>query len=99
MSSKKFWKLSLYEWSIWLLRIKSQQERRRQDIELRVELERTHMELLAAAQGIKKLDGNSFSKYDFFWTLSYDTIPDPVIKLSDEETMQKVKQRFRKYIK
>lgn len=57
------------------------------------------MELLAISSGLKKKDGSDITKYDFFGKLSYDTTPEPVIKLSDAETIEQVKHRFRKYIK
>jgi hypothetical protein len=99
MSSEVFWALSFYEWSIWILRIRSQQEKRNQDVELAIELERTHMELLAIVNGLKKKDGMEVTKYDFFGKLSYDTVRDQEVKMSDAEKMEMVKQRFKKYIK
>lgn len=93
MKPKKFWKLDLYEWSLWLTRILALQDKRRQDQELLIELERNSMALLANCHRSK--DAPIFSGRDFY-KLSYDEIVQETTKtLNGEEMFRVLKERFK----
>lgn len=66
MEPSRFWNLEYYEWSLWLLRIRSQYERRRHHDEFFIELERNTMVLMA------KIHGNKHITATDFYTLPYD---------------------------
>ena len=91
MSSKKFWKLSLYEWSVWVQRIIALQNRRKQDQELLIELERNSMALFANAHRGK--EQAPFSGKDFY-KLSYDEVTEE-IKTTGEMMYQLMTDRFK----
>jgi hypothetical protein len=91
MSSKKFWKLSLYEWSIWIQRILSLQEKRKQDQELLMELERNSMALFANAHRDQRQP--PYSGKDFY-RLSYDEVTEEV-KITGEMMYKLMTDRFK----
>ena len=91
MSFKKFWKLSLYEWSVKVQRILNIQEKRKQDQDLLIELERNHMALLANIHRGK--DQAPFTGKDFY-RLSYDEVTEE-IKITGEVMYQLMNDRFK----
>lgn len=91
MSPKRFWKLSFYEWSIWVERIKIQHERRNQDRELLIELERNSMALLANINRGKNAE--MFTGKDFY-KLSYDEVVESS-KATGEEMFKALQERFK----
>ena len=96
MKSEYFWQLSLYDWTLWVERILSLQEKRKQDQELLMELERGSM-LLFAKANLKKDSGEEFRKEDFY-RLSYDEIKehsDKAEKITGESLFQQMKERFK----
>jgi hypothetical protein len=96
MKSKEFWGLSFYEWSIWLLRIRSLQDKRRQDGELLIELSRNWMAMYANSNRDPKKTP-PYKPTDFY-RLSYDTTVEKA-KKTDAETLEWVKKRFEKALK
>jgi hypothetical protein len=91
MSSKKFWKLDLYDWSLWVHRILNLQEKRKQDQELLIELERGSMALFANANRGK--DQAVFERRDFY-KLSYDEVQEE-IKITGEIMYKMMMDRFK----
>jgi hypothetical protein len=91
MSEKKFWKLSFYQWSVWLQRIVLLQERRQQDRELLIELERGTMALLCNIH--KDKNTPEFKRTDFY-KLSYDQITEEV-KVTGEKMFDILNERFK----
>lgn len=92
MDPDKFWKLSFYEFGLWVGRINHLIEERNKDRKLLIELERNSMALLANIHSTKKYSGEDFYK------LPTDVKPQAA-GLSEEEVMKLVKQRFKKRIK
>lgn len=95
MSSKKFWKLEIYEWSLWLQRIVSLQSKRQQDHELLIELERNSMALLANLN--RSANTAAYSGRDFY-KLSYDEVvseTDKVITANGEQMFKILSERFK----
>jgi hypothetical protein len=74
MKSEYFWDLSLYDWSIWIDRVLSIQQKRKEDHELMILLARNSDALFANANW-KKENGEQFEGTDFY-KLSYDEIKD-----------------------
>jgi hypothetical protein len=91
MSSKKFWKLDLYDWSLCLARIDHLQQKRKQDHELLIELERNSMALFANAHRGK--DQAAFTGKDFY-PLSYDEVTEEV-KVTGERMFEIMNNRFK----
>lgn len=91
MEEEKFWGLDLYHWSIWLQRIVNLQNKRKQDQELLIELERNSMALLANIHRGK--EQAPFSGKDFY-KLSYDEVTED-IKITGEIMYQMMTDRFK----
>lgn len=88
----KFWKLTLYEWTLCIARIKKQNEDRKRYEDLLIELERNHMAFLGNRTGGK--EGKApFLPTDFF-KCSYDEINDE-IKVTGELMYQLMTDRFK----
>lgn len=66
MSPKKFWKLSFYEWSLWMNRINRIREERDQDHRLSIILHRNWMALYSNSHRDPKEFPNPFEPKDFF---------------------------------
>jgi hypothetical protein len=95
MKPKRFWKLEIYEWSLWLNRIVNLQEKRKQDHELLIELERNTMALMANIHRSK--DAPIFTGTDFY-KLSYDEIvqeSDKILKVTGKELFELMNNRFK----
>lgn len=63
MKPKKFWKLSFYDWSLWLNAIISDQRKRSQDHELHIRLQRewmAHYTNMKLPQHAEKVNGSDF---------------------------------------
>jgi hypothetical protein len=88
MKPAEFWDLEFYEWSLWILRIKTVHDRRRQDSELLIELERNTMALHAQLHGNKHLTGKAF------YTLPYDDKNATDRKMTGEEMFEMLKEQF-----
>lgn len=56
------------------------------------------MSVIAQAGGMKHKTGRELILTDFF-SLSYDTVENATPTLSDAEVLEKVKTRFKKYLK
>lgn len=91
MSQKKFWKLSFYEWSLWLQRIRVKHERIKQGRELLIELERNSMALLANINRGK--NQAPYSGTDFY-KISYDEISETV-KTTGEDMFKFLQEKFK----
>ena len=91
MSSKKFWKLSFYDWSLWIQRIKTIHVRRKEDKELLIELERNSMALLANLNTGKSQA--AYSGTDFY-KLSYDQKSE-TSKATGEEMFKFLNEKFK----
>ena len=89
MEPEKFWELSYYEWSLWLLRIKHQARKRKQDQEVLIELERNSMALMVNLWSKKKVSGRDF------YTLSSDGEEKAGPAITGEQLMEKMKERFK----
>lgn len=92
MEPDKFWRLSFYEWSLWVGRINHLVEERNNDRKLLIELERNSMALLANIHSTKKYSGEDFYK------LPTDIQP-KTAGMSDKEVMELAKQRFKPLLK
>lgn len=91
MDEDKFWSLDLYHWSLWLQRILAMQNRRKQDQELLIELERNSMALFANAHRGK--EQAPFNGQDFY-KLSYDEVVEES-KITGEDMFQMMSERFK----
>jgi hypothetical protein len=83
--------LSFYEWSLWALRIKSINDRRKQDRDLLIELERNTMALIANVNRAKNTP--PYVGKDFY-RLSYDEVTEEV-KATGESMFEALTQRFK----
>lgn len=72
MAPEKFWDLLWADWMLYVSHIQAQQEKRKQDHELQVELTRQLMALTANINRDSKKKPTPFEGRDFF-KLSYDT--------------------------
>jgi len=81
----------MYDWSIWTLRIKVIAEKRKQDKELLIELERNSMALLVNVNRAK--NSPTFTGKDFY-KLSYDEITETV-QVTGEVMMKALEERFK----
>lgn len=88
MDPEKFWRLTFYEWSLWMERIKilNDKDRRRED--LAIELERGTMALLAHLHGNKNVTRQDFYK------LSYDEVTTQV-EVTAERMFPALVDRFK----
>jgi CRISPR/Cas system CSM-associated protein Csm2 small subunit len=96
MKSEYFWGLSLYDWSIWIDRILSQQQKRKEDHELMILLARNSDALFANAN-FKKENGEQFDGRDFY-KLSYDEIKensDRAEKITGKILFEQMQERFK----
>jgi hypothetical protein len=98
MSSKEFWSLSWYDWTLWVFRIDHIRNQKKQEHEYHAELSRRIMKVIAQGAGMKHQSGRDLILTDFLH-LSYDTVENPPQTLTSEEVMKKVKERFKKYLK
>jgi hypothetical protein len=93
MSSKKFYKLTLWEWSLWVQRILYLQNQRNQDRWLLIELERNSNALFANAHKDKNTE--AYTGADFY------LLPGDVIEKkkqifsSAKELEEEMKKRIR----
>lgn len=95
MTSKRFWKLTLYEWSICIIQITANQNKDKANKEFAIELWRTYMCYWAASK-----DGKEHSPTEFA-RLSYDdnNAESDQEKISPEELQRKMEERSRKFDK
>lgn len=91
MDEDKFWGLDLYHWTVWLQRIISLQDKRKQDQELLIELERNSMALHANIH--RGREQAPFSGKDFY-PLSYDEVTEE-IKVTGEMMYKMMTDRFK----
>lgn len=92
MEPDKFWRLTFYEWSLWVGRINHLVEERNNDRKLLIELERNSMALLANIHSTKKYSGEDFYK------LPTDVQPKNM-GYSNAEVLELAKQRFKPLLK
>lgn len=93
MSPKKFWKLSFYEWSLWLNAIVRDQQKREQDQQLAVILQRDWMALYVnsnTSANAEKLSGTDF------YPLPGDEVKKKTEFSTPEQLEQEMKRRVRK---
>lgn len=93
MEPDKFWTLSYYEWTLWLMRIKAISDKRRHDHELLIELERNSMAVMVNLWSKKKVTGKDF------YSLRADREEQTPVQMTGAELMESLKERFNKPIK
>jgi hypothetical protein len=96
LKSEYFWKLDLYDWSLWVERVLGLQQKRREDHELMILLSRNSDALFANANW-KKENGEQFEGRDFY-KLSYDEIKDnadKVERITGKILFQQMLDRFK----
>lgn len=95
MSPKKFWKLSFYDWSLWINRIQNLQKKRNQDQELLIMLQRDWFALYANSN--KSKNDEPYDPSDFY-TLSTDEKQEKkkIVFASAEELEQEMQKRIRR---
>lgn len=96
MKSEYFWKLDLYDWSLWVDRVLGIQQKRKEDHELMILLARNTDALFANAN-FKKDNGEQFEGRDFY-KLSYDEIKegsDRAERITGKILMSQLMERFK----
>jgi hypothetical protein len=88
---EQFWRLGFYEWTLWANRIRIISERRHQDKELSIELERNTMALIANVNRGKNTP--AYHGKDFY-KLSYDEVTEEV-KTTGESMFNTLTERFK----
>lgn len=91
----EFWKLTFYEWTLCVARIKKLYRDKKKEEELLIELERNSMALFANAY--RGQNQAAFRGQDFY-KLSYDEIKtesDKAEKITGEALFQKMQERFK----
>lgn len=94
MSSEEFWRLTWWDWNLWVFRIMEVQKKRRDDAELLIELERNSMALNASVQTGKQFTGTDFYKLSFDKT---DTVVEE--KEDIQEAIKRLETKAKKIIK
>jgi hypothetical protein len=94
MSPKKFWKLSFYEWSLWVNRIRSLQDKRQEDRNLLIELERNSMALFANAHKDRK--AGLFKGSDFYPLPGDEVQKKKTKRLSAKDLEKEMSKRVRR---
>lgn len=92
MSSKKFWKLSFYEWSLCSLRIRDLDNQRKFDHELMIRLARRMMFVQARVMGSKKVKENDFWPLEGDKTDSVEITDEQLAKLEEVHQARKKKR-------
>jgi len=92
MKSKKFWKLSLYEWSIWLYKIGIAYKRSVEQQYFLIELERNTMALLA---NINSASNSPTIKGSDFYKLPYDSDVPEDTHVTGEMMLEVLNERFK----
>ena len=98
MSSKKFWDLNWYEWNLKVFRIMELQRKRKQDMELLIELERNSMALFANAHRDDKQRPEPYIGSDFY-KLTGDPVTDTQVPDEDQGKIQDTIKRLEAVIK
>lgn len=86
MSPKKFWKLSIYDWSLWMRRVNQIREDRDQNARLQLTMYRQWMALYYNSVSKEKVEPQDFYKFPEEMEEREEK------KLSKEELEEKVKQ-------
>lgn len=96
MPSAEFWELTWYEWNLSVYRIIELQRKRKQDMELLIELERNSMALFANAHRDDKQHPEPYRGLDFY-KLPHDPIETDVqLPEQDEEKFKETIKRLQR---
>jgi|SRR6478609_2621792 len=87
MSPKKFWKLEIYDWSLWMRRINNLIETRDQDFRVQMIMHRNWMSLYYNSVSKEKISPQDVYKFPEEIEKS-----EPVQKISQEDLDKKVKE-------
>lgn len=87
MSSDEFWKLTWWDWNLWVYRIIELQRKRQQEADLQIELTRNNMALFARAHFKGQWNGTDFYKLSYDKT---DTVADD--KPAIEQTIKRLEK-------
>jgi hypothetical protein len=90
LSPETFWRLTWYEWGLYILRLYEESEKRNADHEILMALNGDLMALIANVNRDPKKRVNAFSRNDFY-KLTFDT---QLKQEVDPELFQKVARRL-----